>query len=460
MWEWVEPEKDEELKFLLIILALGAGDVAGADESLAARERLGERLFHETRFSSPAGDMATGCASCHQPADAAGDRAFTELLARSWQPWRSDDPVRDTLRNTPTLMDVAEAPLLHYDGEFTSLEAQTRLTLLGRNFGWLPGERAEAAAQIADVVQESEEYRTLFAAAFEEAAADDTALVEQASVAIADFMRTLRSARQTPYDDFMRANALPDTPADGESAPAYGERVMAAVRVRAYGDGLELSRHFDLDALHGLRIFMTATGSNAGNCVACHTPPLFTDFAFHNAGVAQAEYEALHGDGTFAALVVPELAKGPGGDNALRQRAARDAAELADLGYWSYADPETSPFRRDESVADYRARAVGAIKTPTLRHLGSTEPYMHNGAYRTLESALLQHITSAHAARAGTLRNADPELARMTIARDSIAPLFAFLNALNEPTGRRSLPESARDDVGTGAAVVERYPRY
>lgn len=446
---------------MMFILALAAGEVGETPETVAARERLGERLFHETRFSSPAADMATGCVSCHQPLDAAGDRAFTELLARSWQPWRADDPVRDTLRNTPTLMDVADAPRLHYDGEFGSLEEQARLTLTGRNFGWLPGEREKAAAQIGEVIRSSKEYAAQFDAAFGAMAADDAALIEQASLAIADFMRTLRSARQTPYDEFVRANDLPDAPADGETASAYGARVMTAVRARAYADGLERPRRFDLDALHGLRIFLTTEGSNAGNCVACHTPPLFTDFAFHNAGVSQAEYEALHGAGTFAALSVPVLARGPGGDNVLRQRAARGAAELADLGYWNYADPATSPFRRDgESAAAYRARAVGAVKTPTLRHLGSTEPYMHNGAYRTLESALLQHIQAAHAARAGTLRNVDPELARMTIGRESIAPLFAFLNALNEPTGRRALPESERDDVGTGASNVERYPRY
>ncbi|MEX2016759.1 MAG: cytochrome c peroxidase [Candidatus Hydrogenedentales bacterium] len=454
------------LQSILLLLTLAAGNGGEAleqDPQISATQRLGERLFHETRFSSPAADMATGCASCHQPADAAGDRAFTELLARSWQPWRSDDPVRDTLRNTPTLMDVAAAPRLHYDGEFSSLEEQAHLTLIGRNFGWLPGESEKAAAHVAGVIRDNEEYLPLFAAAFGDDAltAADATLLDHASTAIADFMHTLRSPRQTPYDEFVRLNGLPEAPQEGETPDAFAHRVMTGVRERAYGSGLIRPRNFNLDALHGMRLFLTTDGSNAGNCVACHTPPNFTDHAFRNAGVAQAEYDALHGDGAFAALAVPDLPRGPGGNNALRQRAARDSRDLADLGYWNYADPATSPFRRNaETVEAYRKRSIAAVKTPTLRHLGSTDPYMHNGAYRTIEAALLQHIKAAHAARAGTLRNVDPELARMTIGRESIMPLFAFLNTLNEPTGRRAIPESERDDVGTGASNPERYPRY
>jgi hypothetical protein len=42
--------------------------------------------------------------------------------------------------------------------------------------------------------------------------------------------------------------------------------------------------------------------------VACHTPPAFTDFIFHNTGTAQEEYDSIFGDGAFMALAVPNLA--------------------------------------------------------------------------------------------------------------------------------------------------------
>ena len=46
-----------------------------------------------------------------------------------------------------------------------------------------------------------------------------------------------------------------------------------------------------------------------GNCVACHSPPDFTDFLFHNTGAAQGEYDAIFGTASFMALAVPGLAQ-------------------------------------------------------------------------------------------------------------------------------------------------------
>src|SRR5205085_2358780 len=43
------------------------------------------------------------------------------------------------------------------------------------------------------------------------------------------------------------------------------------------------------------------------NCAACHSPPAFTDFLFHNTGAAQEEYDAIHGAGAFMSVSVPGL---------------------------------------------------------------------------------------------------------------------------------------------------------
>ena len=85
--------------------------------------------------------------------DPSGHRAFTEDLSRSGRPWRRGDNGRDTLRNTPTILDLAEAQFLHLDGEFLSLEQLSRETLVGRNFGWLPDERLEAVQHFRSVLQ-------------------------------------------------------------------------------------------------------------------------------------------------------------------------------------------------------------------------------------------------------------------------------------------------------------------
>lgn len=43
--------------------------------------------------------------------------------------------------------------------------------------------------------------------------------------------------------------------------------------------------------------------------MACHSPPDFTDFLFHNNGAAQGEYDSIFGNGAFMALAVPGLAQ-------------------------------------------------------------------------------------------------------------------------------------------------------
>jgi hypothetical protein len=44
--------------------------------------------------------------------------------------------------------------LLHWDGEFTSAGDLIKSTYTGRNFGWLPGEQAEARRHFAKVIRE------------------------------------------------------------------------------------------------------------------------------------------------------------------------------------------------------------------------------------------------------------------------------------------------------------------
>ncbi len=82
----------------------------------------------------------------------------------------------------------------------------------------------------------------------------------------------------------------------------------------------------------GLRIFR-----GTGNCTACHVGPNFTDERFHNTGIAW-----------------------PDGD-------------LLDPGRL-----EVTGNKKDQ----------GAFKTPTLREIARTDPYMHDGSLATLEEVI------------------------------------------------------------------------
>lgn len=403
---------------------------------------LGERLFFDDRFSSPAGDLDTGCASCHMPADPLGNRAFTELLALSWHPFRDEDPIRETLRNTPTLVNLDGHALIHFDGEFESIEELTHTTFVGRNFGWLPNEREEALAQFTAIVRESEspyaeEFKTALNIEVQRASSEQ--ILDGAAKAVAAYVLTLRSEFTSPYDRFVEANELPKGPEPRETPAHYADRVIetllnrSAVNELAYVDG------FGPDELEGYKMFLeTNDPERAGNCVACHVPPSFTDANFHNVGVTQDVYDTLHGSGAFAKLDIPARREAANRNGHLRE--TRDHPERADLGYWNFARFENSPMRLpSEDEAAFHARTVAAFKTPTLRHLAATDPYMHNGAYKTVESVLDLKMRAAFWARLGQLRNPAPELHKLRLIEDDARLLYSFLNALHDE-GERKLP--------------------
>ena len=75
---------------------------------------------------------------------------------------------------------------------------------------------------------------------------------------------------------------------------------------------------------------------------------------------------------------------------------------------------------------------IASFKTPTLRNLAFTQPYMHTGGFTTIESALTELMRLSELARAGKVRSGDEELPRIRIKETDISPLVAFLKTLNE----------------------------
>jgi cytochrome c peroxidase len=416
------------------ILLICAAFAAGTDE--APRTTLGARLFEDVRFASPLGDLDVSCATCHAREDQTGYRGFADPLGRSWHPWRYEDPGRETLRNAPTLLDVGDHEFIHTDAEFLSLEEQSEATLVGRNFGWLPRERAEAARTVAGVLREH--YADGFREAYgvNVANVDDEDCVKAAARAIADFVRTLKSPRNSPYDRFLDANGIDAGPKRGESPQMYGGRVLIELARLKATDAVKFVDGFDERALAGYRTFLrTEGGDRVGNCVACHIPPTFTDRSFHNVGVTQEEYDAAHGTGSFAVMEIPVAGTRPRA--AFMKRARKSQPGETDLGYWNFARFENSPlYRPQEAEASFVERTIATFKTPPLRNLASTAPYMHNSAYTRIEDVLQFKMEMGFLARMGDLRNGDPELEKTRFIDQDFEALFAFLNALNDADTR------------------------
>src|SRR5262249_42331501 len=67
--------------------------------------------------------------------------------------------------------------------------------------------------------------------------------------------------------------------------------------------------------------------------------------------------------------------------------------------------------------------AIALFKTPGLRDLGHSAPYLHTGTADTIEDAVRSYVDASALARAGQLRNGAPELRRMSIGESDVAPL-------------------------------------
>lgn len=407
--------------------------------------QLGVRLFRDEHFSSSKGDLNTSCSSCHlYSEDPERIHAFTDSFARSWVPWRSNDPRRDGLRNTPTLFDVAEMAQLHFDGEFKSLEELVKGTMSGRTYGWLPGEEGDAFQQIYQVVindtGSNSTIDTSYRDQFKKAYGVDLEKLNKEEVvnliarAVSDYLRTLKSKRTSPYDKFVQMNGLPGGPAQNETAAAFAKRMLARISDLETKGQLRTAKSFGADAVEGMKIFFRTEGAQAaGNCVSCHKPPLFTDSSFHNMGVSQSEYDRFHGDGSFAALKIPNATEAARPSAKFRETPSRDKPGNVDLGYWNFVNISNSPMRRaTESHEEFLKRMTATFKTPTLRNLAYSQPYMHNGAFHSLDSVLSELMRLSALARAGLVREADEGLAGIKIREADTRPLVAFLNALNE----------------------------
>jgi cytochrome c peroxidase len=130
------------------------------------------------------------------------------------------------------------------------------------------------------------------------------------------------------------------------------------------------------EAKRGLQVFR-----GKANCTACHVGPLLSDEQFHNTGVAWRP------------------------STGSTQSAFQDVGRFAVTG---------------------RDADRGAFKTPTLREVARTAPYMHDGSLATLDDVIDYY-------NRGGNPNAyrDPALRPLALTADEKRALIAFLESLS-----------------------------
>jgi len=91
-----------------------------------------------------------------------------------------------------------------------------------------------------------------------------------------------------------------------------------------------------------------------------------------------------------------------------------------------------TPTTADCSAQALLPTTLGRFKTPGLRDLDDSAPYLHNGSADTLEAVLAHYQKVSDLARAGTLRNGDARVAGISLNSSDVAALAAFLHSMRE----------------------------
>jgi cytochrome c peroxidase len=183
-------------------------------------------------------------------------------------------------------------------------------------------------------------------------------------------------------DVVRRLQNHPDYPAlfqaafpDGVTADNLARAIASFERVLLTGNSkIDRFRAGEVSVLneverHGLWLF-----ESRGQCWRCHSGRNFTDEQFHNTGVSWGR-------------------------------------EPLDLG-------RSEVTRRDEDR--------GRFKTPSLRGVALTPPYMHDGSLATLEE-----VVAFYNRGGGKNPHLDPAMAPLGLSKDEEASLVAFLKALS-----------------------------
>ncbi len=227
-------------------------------------------------------------------------------------------------RNSPTVVNAVYYTSQFWDGRASSLEEQAKGPFVN------PVEHGlKDYAPIIEIIRKDKEYVALFKKAFgiEPSKID----IDHVVKAIASFERTIISG-DSPFDRYM-----------------YGGDKNAMTKAQ----------------IRGLEIFRTK-----GRCQDCHrieqTSAIFTDNKFHNLGVGFSKIE-------------PRLME-------IVQKVQKAKEKGLKLDESILSNRELSELGRFAVTLNFED--IGRFKTPTLRNVAVTGPYMHDGSLETLEEVI------------------------------------------------------------------------
>jgi cytochrome c peroxidase len=319
---------------------------------------LGHRIFFDKRFS---GEGTVACASCHQPL-----RAFTDGLPLAIG-------IGQVIRNTPTIIGTAYSPWFFWDGRADSQWSQALQPMeASTEHG---GTRTGFAKIIYGVSSYRRSYEKLFGAMPD--ISDDNRFPAQAAPIKIALARSAWENMATEDQKIITRIFVNIS----KAIAAYERLILPGpsrfdnyVGKLLKGKNVRDDQTLTDDEIAGLRLFI-----GRGACTQCHNGPLLTNNGFHNIGLSIDEVSESDEGRTRGALSVKQSefnCAGPYSDAENKDCAELDFIKLTGVGL------------------------LGSFKTPTLRNLKKTAPYMHDGQFATLDD-VLNHYNQAPEAMIG-----------------------------------------------------------
>lgn len=286
---------------------------------------------------------------------------------------------RSVRRNSPTLYNSAYTGLLFHDGREETLEQQAWGPLLARNEMANP-----SIGHLLNKIRAIDDYRGLFEQAFDGRGVS----METLGQALASYQRVLVSG-DSAFDRWYYGNQ-----SDALSA----------------------------EAEHGYRLFTGKAG-----CVVCHTigegHALFSDDRLHNTGIGYRESMGIRPQ-TRAVQIAPGI-----------------TIEVEQSIIDSVSEPTPADVGRYEVTQNPHDR--WKYKTPSLRNIALTAPYMHNGSLSTLDQVIEFY-------NSGGVKNEllDPLIRPLHLTAQEKQALVAFLGSLTGSNVEQLVADAFTAPVG------------
>ncbi len=275
-------------------------------------------------------------------------------------------------RNTQSIVGTAYSPWLYWDGRRDSQWSQALSPLED------PNEHGSDRNYIVDLVVNDPTYRATYLKLFGQP--PDPRNAQAVNMAFANVGKVIAAYER---------KLLP--------GPSRFDNYVAAVIA---GDTAKQAELFTDDEIVGLQLFI-----GAANCTQCHNGPLFTNNEFHNTGV----------------ISYPGKLPDKGRVAGVREVTNNE---------FSCNGPYSDDSRRNCPELEYvrsGPELIGAFRTPSLRNLENTAPYMHQGQIATLFE-VLEHYNAAPLAMIG-----HNEAKPLNLRDRDLRQLEAFLLTLSAP---------------------------